>query len=87
MTQPTDQPEEASTVEIAGAATPGLLARLTAVLNPYPVTEFAFTETPSGTITATISVRGGVRGQWHAQRVVARLHRVVGVTAVKLVSS
>lgn len=87
MTQPTAQYDDASTVEIVGAAAPGLLARLTAVLNPYPVTEFAFTETPSGTITATISVSGGARGQWHAQRVVARLNRVVGVTAVKLVSS
>ncbi|WP_166353242.1 hypothetical protein [Phytoactinopolyspora limicola] len=87
--RPADQPppSEPVTVRVQAAASPGLLARLAAVINPHPVTGFHFTEQAAGSVTVTVQLAEQDRPGWHTRRVMARLGRVVGVTAVELVGT
>ncbi|MGH3356406.1 MAG: hypothetical protein ACRDOJ_10960 [Nocardioidaceae bacterium] len=56
----------------------GMLGRLAAVLITHPVSRFDYrVQGPTATLTVVVEDTG-----WHAQRVAARLRRVVGVLDV-----
>lgn len=72
-------------VRVQAVATPGLLLRVAAVLNPHPVSEFIFLHRSDGTATLTVRLDENAcdPAGWHLRRVVARLRRVVGVTSAR----
>lgn len=78
------EPPTHLSVQARAVAAPGLLARLATVLNPHPVAGFDFAEAVDGTVTITVRLKHSQasRDQWHADRVAARLRRIVGVTSV-----
>jgi hypothetical protein len=82
-----DHLTHARAVRLQAAAGHGMLARLTAVLNPHPVTAFTFEESTGGRINVTVrlAVSEPKYAVWHLQRVVSRLQRIVGVTNVEVV--
>jgi hypothetical protein len=72
-------------VRVQAVATPGLLLRFAAVLNPHPVSEFIFLDRSDGTVTLTVRLDEDAcdPAGWHLRRVVVRLRRLVGVTSAR----
>ncbi|NDL58965.1 hypothetical protein [Phytoactinopolyspora mesophila] len=86
MNPTTTHPAESTTLRLEATASSGMLARLTAVLNPHPVIGFSFSESAEGVINVTVRVGRTESGaaNWHVQRVAARLRRIVGVMTVEV---
>ncbi|HSK25777.1 MAG TPA: hypothetical protein VK894_02575 [Jiangellales bacterium] len=83
MNGPGDRPgaDGAAVVSARAVHAPGLLARIAVVVNPYAVTGLDYRVAADGAAAVTLTVAGG---SWEADRVAARLRRVIGVTAVVL---
>lgn len=76
------EPPAYLSLQARAVATPGLLAKLAAILNPHPIAAFDFIEGTDGVVTITVQLKQAARGHWHADRVAARLGRVVGIVSV-----
>jgi hypothetical protein len=61
-----------------------MLSRITARLAVHPIASFSYLLTTAGRAEVRIEVRGG---DWHEERVLQKLRRVIGVVEAEYVGS